>query len=181
MPSEGDLGISAETILELPIESLALAVLKNYDSTNAWNRRNWLLQAERTLGRGPHLQALAEAWSWLQARTLVTHTATNPSSDARSLTRAGKQAIAADSLKEILADERIALDLHPRLHGKIRPIFLLGDYETAAFKAMKEVEVRVRELSGLANELIGVQLMRQAFNPTSGSLTDMSHEGGERQ
>lgn len=30
MPSEGDLGLKPETILELPIESLALAVLENY-------------------------------------------------------------------------------------------------------------------------------------------------------
>src|SRR5438445_4043433 len=124
MRSEGDLGISAQTIVELPIETLALAVLENYDSTNAWNRHNWLLAAERTLGRGPYLQALAEAWSWLEARTLVTHTPNNSSSEARSVTRAGKQAIAAGSIKEILAAERIALDLHPRLHGRIRPIFL---------------------------------------------------------
>lgn len=65
--------------------------------------------------------------------------------------------------------------------GKVRPIFLLGDYETAAFKAMKDVEVRVRELAKLPNDLIGVTLMRQAFNPTSGPLTDPAHEGGERQ
>ena len=68
-----------------------------------------------------------------------------------------------------------------RLEGKIRPIFLLGDYETAAFKAMKEVEVRVRELSGLSNDLIGVTLMRQAFQPNGGPLADATHEGGERQ
>jgi uncharacterized protein (TIGR02391 family) len=73
------------------------------------------------------------------------------------------------------------LDLHPRLEGKIRPIFLLGDYETAAFTAMKEVEVRVRELAGLPNELIGLSLMRQAFNPIGGPLTNTTHEGAERQ
>jgi hypothetical protein len=69
------------------------------------------------------------------------------------------------SLAEIQAAERIGLDLHPRLEGKIHPIFLLGDYETAAFKAMKEVEVRVRELAGLSNDLIGVALMRQGGDP----------------
>lgn len=110
--------------------------------------------------------------------------ATNPnqsSTDARIVTRAGKRAVQQGSLAEILAAERIGLNLHPRLEGKVRPIFLLGDYETAAFKAMKEVEVRVRELAGLPDELIGVTLIRQAFNPNGVPLTDPSHEGGERQ
>jgi hypothetical protein len=52
MSSEGDLGLKAETIIDLPIESLALAVLENYAATDAWNYRNWLVDAERTLGRG---------------------------------------------------------------------------------------------------------------------------------
>lgn len=127
------------------------------------------------------MQALAEAWSWLEARALVAPNPDQSSSEARIITRAGKRTIQQGSLKEILAAERIGLALHPRLEGKIRPIFLLGDYETAAFKAMKEVEVRVRELARLPNELIGVTLMRQAFNPNGGSLTNTTHEGGERQ
>jgi uncharacterized protein (TIGR02391 family) len=46
---------------------------------------------------------------------------------------------------------------------------------------MKEVEVRVRELAGLSNDLIRVALMRQAFQPNGGPLTGATHEGGERQ
>ena len=181
MSSEGDLGLKAETINQLPVESLALAVLENYAAANSWNQRNWMLGAQQALGRGSHMLALAEAWSWLEARALVVPDAEQSSSNARVITRAGRRAIEQGSLNEILAAERIGLSLHPRLEGKIRPIFLLGDYETAAFKAMKEVEVRVRELAGLPNELIGVALMRQAFNPNTGPLTNMSHEGGERQ
>jgi uncharacterized protein (TIGR02391 family) len=181
MPSEGNLGLTVRTIIELPIESLALAVLENYAASRAWNRHNWMLGAQNNLSPGLHMQALAEAWSWLEARSLVVHTPGNSSTDARVVTRAGQRAIERGSLDEILAAERIGLSLHPRLEGKIRPIFLLGDYETAAFKAMKEVEVRVRELAGLPHELIGVTLMRQAFNPAGGPLTDAAHEGGERQ
>jgi uncharacterized protein (TIGR02391 family) len=181
MPSEGDLGLSARSIIDLPLESLALAVLENYAASGAWNRHNWMLAASNALGPGLHLQALAEAWSWLEARGLVVHTPGQSSADARVVTRAGKRAIERGSLDEILAAERIGLALHARLEGRIRPIFLLGDYETAAFKAMKEVEVRVRELAGLPNDLVGVKLMREAFNVNNGPLTDSSHEGGERQ
>jgi uncharacterized protein (TIGR02391 family) len=181
MFSEGNLGLTSKSILELPIESLALAVLENYVAAKSWNRYNWLLGAQNVLGRGPHMHALAEAWSWLESRTLVAPNPDQSSAESRIVTRAGRRAIEQGSLKEILAAERIGLALHSRLEGKVRPIFLLGDYETAAFKAMKEVEVRVRELAGLPNELIGVALMRQAFNINGGPLTDVSHEGGERQ
>ncbi|MDQ3821295.1 MAG: TIGR02391 family protein [Acidobacteriota bacterium] len=118
---------------------------------------------------------------WLEARGLVVQNPEQSSSDARIVSRAGKRVLQQASLDEILAAERIGLSLHPRLEGRVRPIFLLGDYETAAFKAMKEVEVRVRELSGLPDDLVGVKLMREAFNAQSGRLTDISHEGGERQ
>lgn len=42
--------------------------------------------------------------------------------------------------------ERFDVDLHPRLDEGVRSQFLIGEYELAAFKAMREVEIRVREL-----------------------------------
>lgn len=179
--NEGDLGLTPETILDLPLESLALAILQNYSVAKSWNQHNWMLGAQKFLGRGPHINALAEAWSWLESKALVAPHPDRSSSGARIITRAGSRALASGSLEEIKASERIGLDPHPRLQGKIRPVFLLGDYETAAFKAMKEVEVRVRELAGLPSDLIGVTLMRNAFNPSSGPLIDQSHDIGERQ
>ncbi len=181
MSIEGDLKISAQTILDLPIESLALAVLENFSSSDSWNRRNWLLGAESLLERGEHISALSEAWAWLEARCLVACDHKQSSSDAIFVTRAGKKALELNSIDEVVAAERIGLNLHPSLEGKIMPIFLLGDYETAAFKAMKEVEVRVREISGLPKDLIGVKLMRAAFSPKDGSLKDTSLENGEIQ
>lgn len=181
MEEEGALGLNSETILQLPLETLALAVLKNYEANNGWNRSNWIGGAQRALGRGPHIRVLVEAWGWLEARGLVAPDPDQSATDARFVTRAGQRALASGSLAEVVAAERIGLALHLRLEGKVRPIFLLGDYETAAFKAMKEVEVRVREMAGLPNNLIGVSLMRQAFNPSGGPLADASHEAGERQ
>jgi len=45
---------------------------------------------------------------------------------------------------------------------------------------MKAVEVAVREASGLGDSLLGVKLIRPAFAPENGPLTDMDAEGGER-
>jgi uncharacterized protein (TIGR02391 family) len=180
MPIEGDLDLDPETIIDLPIETLALAVLQNFSESGAWNRGNWMLAARRALGKGPHLHALAEAWAWLEARTLVAPNFDQGGGGAIRVTRSGRRAVEQSSLAEVQAAERLGLDLHPRLAGTVRPIFLMGDHETAAFKAMKEVEVRVRELAALPSDVIGVPLMRQAFAPEGGPLTDPSHEGGER-
>ena len=46
---------------------------------------------------------------------------------------------------------------------------------------MKGVEVSVRTAAGLGAELIGVKLMRTAFSPENGPLTDMTTDAGERQ
>jgi hypothetical protein len=37
----------------------------------------------------------------------------------------------------------------------VRPIFSIGDYETACFAAMKEVDVAVRAAAGLDNSVLG--------------------------
>jgi hypothetical protein len=55
-----------------------------------------------------------------------------------------------------------------------------GEFDVAAFQAMKAVEVSVRAASGLGDNLIGVNLMREAFAPDAGPLTDVNAEGGER-
>ena len=57
--------------------------------------------------------------------------------------------------------------------------FDLGQYELAAFAAMREVEIRVRELSGASAGDIGVPLMTKAFRE-GGALRDQTAEGGEQ-
>lgn len=66
------------------------------------------------------------------------------------------------------------------LEEKVRPIFNLGDYETACFAAMKAVEVEVRRASGLDGSALGVDLMRRAFRPEGGPLADPEAHAGER-
>lgn len=51
----------------------------------------------------------------------------------------------------------------------------------AVFQAMKALEVAVRDASRLADGMVGVKLMRNAFAADSGILTDFAAEGGERQ
>ena len=46
---------------------------------------------------------------------------------------------------------------------------------------MKAVEVAVREAAGLLAKDIGAPLMRKAFDPSNGPLTDMNVEHAERE
>jgi uncharacterized protein (TIGR02391 family) len=61
----------------------------------------------------------------------------------------------------------------------VKSQFLLGEYELGAFAAMREVEIRVRELSGAGSSLVGVKLMREAFRD-GGKLANPVLDAGER-
>jgi uncharacterized protein (TIGR02391 family) len=76
--------------------------------------------------------------------------------------------------------------LQPRLAERVRPLFLRGDHDVAVFQAFKEVEVAVRKAAnikeaGYPDDLVGVNLMRRAFDKNDGPLTDMSLVPGERE
>jgi uncharacterized protein (TIGR02391 family) len=67
------------------------------------------------------------------------------------------------------------------LATSVRPLFLKGDYDTAVFRAFREVEERVRSAGGFAAEALGVNLMRDAFRPQTGPLTDKTIPTGEQE
>jgi hypothetical protein len=140
------MSLSPDTINDLPVESVALVILQDLHEHGELVRQRWFNDAKNMLGSGAHINILIEAWAWLLSKTL---TAVNPFSSQAEviITRAGRAALKQSSLEQIIASERLGLDLHESLAGKVRPIFLLGDYETSSFKAMKEVEVRVRRLA----------------------------------
>jgi uncharacterized protein (TIGR02391 family) len=71
--------------------------------------------------------------------------------------------------------------LQDALVQKVRHLFLRGDYDTAVFQAFHEVEVAVREASGLGDELYGAGLMRRAFDTKDGPLRDKDVIPGERE
>ena len=77
-------------------------------------------------------------------------------------------------------EDRHVLNLHPLLETKARAMFALGDHETSAFAAMKEVEIRVRALAGADDSLLCVDLIHQAFKSDGGPLADSAAVRGER-
>src|SRR5262249_45597245 len=126
---------------------------------------NWLLGEKQRYPRRPDaLQAFAEAWTWLHSHALISWSFDQNSAQAFKVSRRGHQALET-GLPWLRAVERLDIDLVPALEHNARAQFLRGDFETAAFVAMKEVEVSVRSRGGLSDSLLGTALMQEAFKP----------------
>jgi len=177
--------LSEQDVLDLPVDELAFRALHYIKATNEWNLYNWLNSFRNRGVRGPALRALSEAGEWLRTHGLVAWNPDQSDAQAIFITRLGERALA-DGLPTIRAIHRLDIDLLPELQARARPQFLRGDFETASFVAMREVEVQVREQAGLRNSQLGTALMQEAFKPpknadgtTAGPLYRSDVDGGE--
>jgi uncharacterized protein (TIGR02391 family) len=178
-----DLLPDAEAALALEPEELAGVVLQYLtsllpDQRGQLNRYNFTLPntvyAYPLQFREPLQRALTEAWIWLEREGML---APEPGSQGESvfITRRGRQIATPDDLKRYRQSGILPRQLlHPRIAQKVWPSFLRGDYDTAVFQAFKEVEVGVRNACDFADAELGVPLMRKAFKPETGPLTDKS-------
>jgi uncharacterized protein (TIGR02391 family) len=167
-----------ETVADLPVDQLGLAILEDLVATNEWNEYNYVLAASREY-KGEALEAIAEAMTWLRARALIAKDPKQSSDTAIFVTRTGRRVLA-DGPNAFYASEKLQGGLHPSIEAKARPQFLIGEYEQGVFASMKAVEVRVRKLCGFGNEVIGVDLMNKAFG-LGAPLTDETSVKGEQE
>jgi len=127
--------------------------------------------------------ALVEAWAWLEAQGLIV-----PAPDSngplgwRILSRRAQHF---ENEAEFAPQYAVARmfpkqALHPTIADKVWMAFMRGEFDVAVFQAMKAVEVSVRDAAGVGNSIVGVRLMREAFSPDKGALTDTNAEGGEQ-
>jgi uncharacterized protein (TIGR02391 family) len=173
-------------VLSLPIDRLALELLRRVGAqSESPNRYNYLIGAKASYQNNdiPNweavVSALAEAYDWLILHGLVAQGLNNDT--WLFITRKGHQVLDADDgLALVQAEARLDVDLHPRIATRVRSQFLLGEYELAAFAAMREVEIRVRELAGAGPRDLGVDLMKRSFAP-AGPLTDASSVKSEQE
>lgn len=173
--------LTEEQVLGLPLDVLGIEIVRDVISNGEWNSYNWMNSAHSGRAYSKQaLNALGEAWEWLHANGLISIDRTKNQTNCIFVTRLGHQVATEGSAERLRATARLSLDLHPLLEGKVRPQFLMGDYETAAFAAMKAVEVRVRDMGRFPDSDIGVKLMRKAFDP-GGPLVEISLDSGEQE
>lgn len=182
---------SSEALFDLPPEELAGVILAwlALPHRNHLNSVLSLFEESKQWEDLPQYRwgdahlAIAEAWAWLQHNGLIIASPSQPlTSGYMELTRRGRQIATNgdfEAYRKAAAFPRSLL--HPAIASKAWPNFIRGDYDTAVFQAFKEVEVAVRKAARLDNRLIGVALMRTAFDKSNGPLTDMSVPEGERE
>jgi uncharacterized protein (TIGR02391 family) len=196
---------SEREAIDLPVDELGMRVLWRLADSRGpslLNGRNFILETPPTGGmasetssmtggvvvstgpaslRSEYARALTEAWEWLLARGLLA-----PDRDQQGdwvfITRRGRE-VAADRrrVERLRAERRLDVELHPRLEERVRRQYLIGEFEPAALMAMREVEIRVRDLSSASQSDIGVKLMKMAFRRDHGPLADSVLDPGEQE
>ncbi len=176
---------AGDEAIQLPIDDLALRLLRYLVTADESEVHEVNLTAASTwyghdVGADPQrfLRAISESWRWLVNHGLV---ALKPgeSYGPHFVTRAGEEIAARVNGQGLLrAKARIDVDLHQLIQLQVRRQFLLGEYELAAFAAMREVEIRVRELAGEPESALGVDLMKRTFG-REGPLRDPDMDSGE--
>lgn len=132
--------------------------------------------------RDQAMDIIAEAWAWLESQALLVPARSQLGhAPWRVISRRGRsltthQAYTGFRVASLLPKEL----LHPAIPSTVWPNFLRGDYDTAVFQAMRQVEIALRDVTGF-EETSGVKLARRAFHSDNGPLTDPNAEGGEKQ
>lgn len=178
-----------ETALKLEPEDLAIPLLKylivQQESGDGLNLQRFMLGTDLQQYAGKNrdrvAKALTEAWIWLEKELML---APIPGAERQWLyvTKRGRELAAQGDIRKYKHSNLIPPStLDPILASKVLPLFIRGDYDTAVFQAFKLVEIRVRTASSSPNELLGVKLMREAFHPDNGKLTDLERPKDERE
>lgn len=192
-----------DDLVALPVEVVALGLLQRLDESGGEARNNFIglersaAFGDRTIflggGQPPQRpradpgrweQKLHEAFDWLYVNGLIATDATQASNsgDWYVVSELGRIVLDRDDGCRYLEAQRfLSIELHPSIDGRVRQQFLLGELEAAVSLAWREVEIRVREAAGLDDSLVGVKLMREAYKPSGGALTDDAAETSERE
>ena len=126
--------------------------------------------------------ALSEAWAWLEAQGLIVPASgANGQNGWRVLSRRARKMETSAEFANFKVGRLLPKEvLHARIADRVWGAFMRGEFDSAAFQAMKGVEVAVRTAACLGAGDIGSTLMRKAFAVEDGPLTDMTAEKGER-
>lgn len=181
-----------EKLLALEPEELASVVLEclnsatNDEANSALNRNNFInLNTVTAFPREYHeriLCALMEAWVWLEREGLIAPRPRETHGAWVFVTRRGQRLKDSTDFAAYRGADILPRGLlHPVIAQEVWSTFIRGKYDVAVFQAFKEVEVAVRTAGRYDATDIGVKLMRKAFDPQNGPLTDKTSPEAERQ
>jgi uncharacterized protein (TIGR02391 family) len=189
-------------LLDMEPEELAgvvLPILKKRDNgTMGVNLYNFMLEL-RQLSAQPYSfrdssseypqkdlpkieKALMEAINWMFSSGLLARSIESSTYHQAFVTRRGWEIQSDEAFHDFRKASLLSPGLlHRTIAEKAWPTFIRGKHDTAVFEAFKEVEVAVRSACGYDARVIGVDLMRKAFHPEDGPLTDKTLPASERE
>lgn len=198
MPSLIDLIPDFEVLLGLAPEELGKVLLKVAKS----NEQNGIFHTEtvttvvtgtgmavtNTFAYPPQRMplveiAIIEAWQWLTIHMLIVPApGINGRNGFMMFSRRGNGLIndgAFDSYTQAAAFPKELI--HPLIADQVWIELARGNLDAAVFNSFKAVEVEVRNAANLNATDIGVGLMRKAFSPDNGPLSNMEQVTSERE
>jgi uncharacterized protein (TIGR02391 family) len=182
---------SVDAALQLAPEELAGIVIQYLNSLppndqQQLNRHNflnfWGIDGCPQQAKDDFARVLAEAWAWLERECLVAPLPGAGVSQGFFITRRGRTLIDRNAFEAYRSATVLPRALlHPRIEARVYPSFLRGAYDTAVFEALREVEVAVRDVAGFGPDKFGRPLMREAFAPATGPLSDKAALKAEQE
>ena len=169
-----------DEFLALPVETLAGLVLNDVKKQDKPNRGNYCAGFRH---KGKDIaRAVAEAWGWLEFHGCLALDPDYLTGEVVFVTRRGDELLnSADSTIFVTEELKLKELLHPTVIQKAWGAFIGGQFDSAIFDAMKQVEVSVRAAGGFAASDLGVPLMRRAFSVGDGPLSDPEDLPAEQQ
>lgn len=189
-----DLIPDADVITSLAPEELAFSLLQIAKSNlqNGIVHRNELIDINPPVGQerlydrqqeADIEMALIEAQHWLEISGLmVPASGINGTNGFKMFSRRGRELLDRqqfDSFQRAASFPKTFL--HESIADRVWISLARGELDAAVFFAFRTVEEEVRDAGGYAETDIGISLMRQAFDPSNGPLTDQNQPEAERQ
>jgi uncharacterized protein (TIGR02391 family) len=149
-------------ILQMSPEDLGIHLLKAMCGPNGTTNR---FNFTQNIPSGQISMRFMEAWAWLVREGFIAIAANDMNGQSYFVTRAGEEFVRVDSLDAWRKAHLFPDHFDDAVVRYVKPLFSRGDYDTAVFRAFKEVETRVRKKAGLTSEY-GRALMLKAFGET---------------
>lgn|SRR3990167_3913521 len=126
--------------------------------------------------------ALAEALNWLEVNAfIIPDPGANGQIGHMMLGRRATQLLNKDQFDNYRRAASFPKTLlHPFIADRVWIALARGEFSDAVFIAFRTVEEHVRKAGGFEPTDVGVALMRRAFNPDNGPLSDMAQPAAER-
>ena len=135
-----------------------------------------------TTGRTLVFRAILEAWAWLEREGLLIEKHNPAGPREYFVTRRGEQLAGEEAFVAYRQASQLPRELlHPAIADDCWINFISGRFDTAVFEAFRAVEIAVRGAGEFADADLGVDMMRRAFRPERGPLTDAAVPRGEQQ